>query len=231
MFQKLIQELRASFVSATLPIVMISHLSALWDPMMWQCTQVRKMAIDSRKRLFSSQQVIIKILPYSLLLHLGKELKDTITLKVDASQQYQEIFGFGGAFTDAAGINLNRLSETTRNTLLTQYFSKENGIGYTIGRVPMASCDFSTHEYSYDDVEGDMALDHFSLANEDFIYKIPYILQASELMTPGEELKLFSTPWSAPGWMKTSGEMKGAGQLKGDVNGDYYVTWANYFVK
>ena len=164
-------------------------------------------------------------------MHLGKELKDTITLKVDASQQYQEIFGFGGAFTDSVGINLNRLSEATRNTLLTQYFNKDNGIGYTIGRVPMASCDFSTHEYSYDDVDGDFALNNFSLTEEDFTLKIPYILQASQLAASGEGLKLFSSPWSAPGWMKTNNHMKGGGQLKGDINGDYYVTWKNYFVR
>ena len=64
--KKFIQELRkTSFVFATLLIVMISRLSALWDPMMWQCTQVHKMAIDSRKRLFSSQRVVIKTSPYS----------------------------------------------------------------------------------------------------------------------------------------------------------------------
>ena len=152
-------------------------------------------------------------------------------LNVDPSQQFQEIFGFGGAFTDAAGINLNRLSDATKNTLMIQYFSKDNGIGYTIGRVPMASCDFSTHEYSYDDIDGDMDLKNFNLTEEDLTLKIPYILQASKLTAPGEGLKLFSTPWSAPGWMKTNGHMKGGGELKGDINGDYYITWANYFIK
>lgn len=36
----------------------------------------------------------------------------------------------------------------------------------------MASCDFSTREYSYDDVEGDLALRHFRLAREDLQYKV-----------------------------------------------------------
>jgi len=160
-----------------------------------------------------------------------KKPKDTVTLKLDASQQFQEIFGFGGAFTDTVGINLNKLSDATKKTILTQYFSKDDGIGYTIGRVPMASCDFSTREYSYDDTDGDMDLKNFNLTEEDFTLKIPYILQASKLVAPEEGLKLFSTPWSAPGWMKTNGHMKGGGELKGDINGDYYITWANYFIK
>ena len=37
----------------------------------------------------------------------------------------------------------------------------------------MASCDFSTHIYSYDDIEGDFALKNFKLTNEDLKLKIP----------------------------------------------------------
>lgn len=48
-------------------------------------------------------------------------------------------------------------------------------------------------------------------------------------LTPN--LKLFSSPWSAPGWMKTSGKMSGDGILKGDIGGPYYQIWANYFVR
>uniref|UniRef100_A0A914CG72 Glucosylceramidase n=1 Tax=Acrobeloides nanus TaxID=290746 RepID=A0A914CG72_9BILA len=44
------------------------------------------------------------------------------------------------------------------------------------------------------------------------------------------KLKLYGSPWSAPGWMKTDGEMTHGGNLKGPVNGQYYQTWANYFI-
>lgn len=157
--------------------------------------------------------------------------KDVITVKIDASQQFQQMLGFGGAFTDSVGINLNKIPQNSKDTILKQYFSLNDGIGYTIGRVPMASCDFSTHPYSYADVENDFTLDHFNLTEEDFILKIPHILQAMKLTDPGEKLKLFSTPWSAPGWMKTNGQMKGGGDLKGSVNGQYYQTWSKYFVR
>lgn len=47
----------------------------------------------------------------------------------------------------------------------------------------------------------------------------------------GDQLKLFATPWSAPGWMKVVGTMYGGGPLKGSIDGPYFQAWANYFVK
>ncbi|ULT94360.1 hypothetical protein L3Y34_003676 [Caenorhabditis briggsae] len=129
---------------------------------------------------------------------------------VNGTQTYQQIMGFGAAFTDAAGINMLTLPQAMQDQIIQQYFS-DDGLGYVFGRVPMASCDFSTHEYSYDD------------------YKIPFIKKA--MAVSNGKLKLFATPWSSPAWMKTSGRMIGAGELIGDQNGKYYQTWAQYFVK
>ncbi|KAL7079725.1 hypothetical protein ACQ4LE_001831, partial [Meloidogyne hapla] len=150
-------------------------------------------------------------------------------IEINTSQKFQKIFGFGGAFTDSVGINLNQLSVGTRQKLLEQYFSEENGIKYNIGRVPIASCDFSTHEYSYMDTPNNFSLNEFKLTPEDYELKIPYILKAINL-TNGN-LNLLATPWSAPGWMKTSGRMKGPGELKGPFNGIYYKTYALYLRK
>ncbi|KAI1716646.1 glycosyl hydrolase family 30 TIM-barrel domain-containing protein [Ditylenchus destructor] len=153
---------------------------------------------------------------------------ETVTIRVDASKHYQEILGFGGAFTDAAGIQFNSLSPNTAQKLLEAYFG-EHGINYTVGRVPIASCDFSTREYSYLDKADDFNLTTFSLAPEDMKFKIPYILKAWKLSKG--KLKLFGSPWSAPAWMKTNERMKGGGQLKGDFNGKYYETYAKYFLR
>ena len=46
------------------------------------------------------------------------------------------------------------------------------GIEYTLARMPIGSTDFSTHAYSYDDIEGDLKLNHFTLASEDILYKV-----------------------------------------------------------
>lgn len=46
------------------------------------------------------------------------------------------------------------------------------GIGYSVVRVPMASCDFSTRLYTYADTPGDYNLDNFTLAPEDINMKV-----------------------------------------------------------
>uniref|UniRef100_A0A7E4UQN8 Glucosylceramidase n=1 Tax=Panagrellus redivivus TaxID=6233 RepID=A0A7E4UQN8_PANRE len=152
----------------------------------------------------------------------------TITVTLDDTVRYQHIIGFGAAFTDATGYNLNKLPQAVRDVAMNAYFG-EGGIGYSTGRVPIASTDFSLTKYSYDDVAGDFALKNWNLTNEDFQYKIPYIKQAQNL-TNGE-IKLFSTPWSAPGWMKTNNDMQGNGTIKGEVGGDYYQAFALYQYK
>ena len=129
--------------------------------------------------------------------------------------------------TDAAAINIKSLSTALQDHLINSYYSP-NGIEYNIGRVPMASCDFSTRIYTYDDVAGDFNLSHFSLAPEDVNLKIPVINTA--LKRSKREVKLFGSPWSAPAWMKTSNSTVG-GELIGKAGDKYHKTWAEYFVK
>ena len=139
---------------------------------------------------------------------------------------YQEIYGFGGAFTDSAGINIASLSEGSQKKLLEAYFSS-NGLEYTIGRVPMASCDFSTREYSYLETPEDFELKNFKLTEEDYKYKIPYMKSALNLT--GGNIVFFASPWSAPGWMKNTGKMKGTGSLRKEDR--VYKAYADYFVR
>lgn len=91
-------------------------------------------------------------------------LETIITFK---SKRYQKIYGFGGAFTDATGINVKTLSDKTRESLLKSYFS-ENGVQYSLCRVPMGATDFSLKPYTYHDSK----LEKFKLQPEDFVYKV-----------------------------------------------------------
>ncbi|KAF8357905.1 hypothetical protein PRIPAC_92900, partial [Pristionchus pacificus] len=159
-----------------------------------------------------------------------KTKADGVIVELDPSTLYQEIIGFGAAFTDSSGYNIKSLPKDAQDLLLKQYFGP-TGTEYNLGRVPMASTDFSTTQYSYDDVEGDLDLKNFSLAKEDFDYKIPLIKQAMSLQQSNGGVKFFAAPWAPPGWMKTNGKMEGGGYLLGEPDGPYYVTWANYFVK
>lgn len=129
---------------------------------------------------------------------------------------------------DAASINIHNISDPIKEKLLDSYFS-DMGIEYTIGRIPMASSDFSTRPYSYNDHEGDLAMVNFSLAQEDLKLKIPLILYSR--MKSKRNIFMFGSPWSAPAWMKTNGKMTGFGQLKGKAGDKYHKAWAVYFAK
>lgn len=52
------------------------------------------------------------------------------------------------------------------------YYNYQDGIGYTMGRVPIGGADFSWRLYTYDDVEDDVTLSNFSLTTEDIAYKV-----------------------------------------------------------
>ena len=45
------------------------------------------------------------------------------------------------------------------------------------------------------------------------------------------EIKLFGSAWSAPTWMKTNKDLAGRGRLIGEPGGQYYKTWALYYIK
>ncbi|XP_035478634.1 lysosomal acid glucosylceramidase [Scophthalmus maximus] len=151
-----------------------------------------------------------------------------LRLTIVPYQKYQRIRGFGGAMTDAAAINILSLSAGARDQLLRQYFSSE-GIGYSVVRVPMASCDFSTRLYTYADSPGDYNLDNFSLAHEDINLKIP-LLQRAQALSP-RPLSLLASAWSAPAWMKTNRALIGKGSLKGQPGGKEHKTWAQYYIR
>lgn len=50
-----------------------------------------------------------------------------LTVTVDGSRRYQEILGFGGAFTDSSGVNINAMSEPVRDMIMQAYFGEEGG--------------------------------------------------------------------------------------------------------
>nr|XP_003230068.2 PREDICTED: glucosylceramidase [Anolis carolinensis] len=161
-------------------------------------------------------------------LRRGTAGNERLILQLEPSQKHQKIKGFGGALTDSAAINILSLSPKTRTNLLKSYFSDE-GIEYSLVRVPMASCDFSVRLYTYADSEEDFELEGFRLSEEDTGMKIP-ILQQAQAVAP-RTLSLYASPWTAPAWMKTSGALTGRGTLKGSPGDKYHKTWARYFVR
>lgn len=155
---------------------------------------------------------------------------DKIRVEIDRSKKFQKILGFGGAFTDATGINIATLSSDLQDRLIRDYFDQD-GLQYSMGRVPIGGSDFSPRPYTYDDNEGkeDETLSNFALQREDFLYKIPLIKRAMELS--GNELKIIASPWSPPGWMKTNGQISNGTTLIGNPGGKYYKLFAQYLVR
>jgi glucosylceramidase len=146
------------------------------------------------------------------------------TIMVDDDKTFQTIEGFGGAFTDASAIAFGKLPKDVQKQFLKECFDPVEGNGYNLCRTTIHSCDYSDEMYTYDDVEGDKDLKHFSIEH-DFQFRIPMIKDAMEVSKGN--LRFFASPWSPPGWMKTNNEMKHGGKLKPE----YYQTWADYFVK
>ncbi|HEX9330759.1 MAG TPA: glycoside hydrolase family 30 protein [Anaerolineales bacterium] len=146
------------------------------------------------------------------------------SISIDASQFFQTMEGFGGAFTESTAVTFYKLPVEKQAEVLRAYFDPTAGHGYTLCRTHMSSCDFSAGNYAYDEVEGDHELQHFSI-ERDRQALLPMILAAFQ--TAGGEIKLLATPWSPPAWMKTNGQMIQGGKIKPDCR----ETWAKYYCR
>ncbi len=142
---------------------------------------------------------------------------------VDPAKTFQTVLGIGGALTDAAAETFYKLPAARQQEILRAYFDAQTGIGYTLGRTHINSCDFSSESYTYVK-EGDRQLDSFDIAH-DLKYRVPFI--KAVMAEAGANFTLFASPWSPPGWMKDNGDMLHGGQLKPE----YYESWARYYGK
>jgi glucosylceramidase len=142
---------------------------------------------------------------------------------VDPGKTFQTFLGIGGALTDASAETFSKLPQDKQDEFLKAYYDPVNGIGYTIGRTNINSCDFSSDMYTYVN-DGDKELKSFTLAHDDK-YKIPFIKKA--MAATGGKMNLYVSPWSPPAWMKDNNNMLQGGKLKPE----FYDSWANYYVK
>jgi len=154
---------------------------------------------------------------------MGQPLETQICVFVDPSKRAQTIVGIGGALTDASAETYARLPADKQRELMDAYYDRGKGIGYTLGRTQINSCDFSSDSYTYVD-EGDAALKSFSVAH-DRKYRIPFTKQA--IAAAGGKLTMFASPWTPPAFMKTNNAMLHGGKLKPE----FRQAWANYYTK
>ena len=149
-------------------------------------------------------------------------LETEVAVFVNPEKRFQTFLGIGGALTDASAEVFAALPEDKQQEVLEAYYSADRGIGYTLARTPIHSCDFSSASYTYID-EGDRELASFSI-EPDRRYKIPLIKKA--IMAAGS-LVLYASPWSPPAFMKSNKDMLHGGKLLPE----FYQSWAEYYVK
>jgi glucosylceramidase len=149
----------------------------------------------------------------------GQPAGEVIVLNPEV--KFQEILGFGAAFTDASCYVFSQLSEDARVQLFHELFHP-SGLGLSVCRTCVGSSDYSTELYSFDEGDPDPELKRFSI-DHDRKYLLPMLRQARKA---NPDLFLFSSPWSPPGWMKLNGSMLG-----GCIHKRYFKSYAQYFVK
>ena len=155
-----------------------------------------------------------------------KDMKGSDIISIDAAKAFQTIDGMGSSFEPSTCFNLSKLDPAEREKTLKALLTGDSGINMNLMRICIGTPDFTGDAwYSYCDLpkgETDTLLQKFSIAKDEN-YILPVLREALRIR-PG--LRFFTSPWSPPAWMKTSGDLTG-GRLKPE----YYAAYARYFVK
>jgi glucosylceramidase len=172
-------------------------------------------ARDTTDRLRASEPLPLTATPLAA---------DGLCIRIDPRVRYQSIEGFGGAFTEAAATTLLKMPAKQQEEILRAYFDPATGLGYTLCRTHINSCDFALGNYAYSEQADDFDLKTFSI-DRDRQALIPMIKRAMKLV--GSGFRLFASPWSPPAWMKTTNKMNLGGKLRPECRD----AWALYYAR
>lgn len=149
------------------------------------------------------------------------------TITIDPNKEYQSVMGMGSSMEESTIFNIAKMSPAKQTELLTMLVDPVDGIGMSMTRVTIGTSDFTSRKfYTYDDMpagQTDPTLEHFSI-QKDIDYGIIPVLQQIKAINP--DMKFFASPWSPPGWMKTTDSM-----IRGQVKDEYLPILADYYVK
>ena len=150
-------------------------------------------------------------------------VESEISIFVNPNRTFQTFWGIGGAITDASAEVFAKLSKQKQDEILEAYYDLDKGIGYTLARTPIHSCDFSSGSFTYVTDE-DKELKTFNI-DHDREYRLPLIKKA--IIAAGGKLPLYASPWSPPPFMKSNKDMLHGGKLLPEYN----EAWALYYTK
>ena len=150
----------------------------------------------------------------------------TALVKVDSTIRFQTMLGMGSSLEPSTCWNFSRLAPAEREQVMERLVNPTTGIGMNLMRLCIGTPDFTGDDwYSYDDLprgETDPGLKRFTIERDQ-----RYILPAIKLARQkNPDLRFFASPWSPPGWMKSTGTMIG-GQLLPQNNAAH----TEYFVR
>ncbi|WP_233841624.1 glycoside hydrolase family 30 beta sandwich domain-containing protein [Dyella sp. 2HG41-7] len=194
---------------AAKPQVAASARSILPTVQLWLST--------ANRRLMLQQQPDIDMTPR------GASTPDVV---IDLQKRFQTMVGFGAAMTDSsAWLIQNKLNFFQRRAFLHELYGPPPNLGLNMMRLTVGASDFSLKPYTLDDVpfgQVDPGLQHFNITPtvHDVIPTVRQVLA----IDPG--LVIVASPWSAPAWMKTSGNLIG-----GELLPQYESAYADYLVK
>lgn len=175
-------------------------------------------------------------------------------ISVDPDMLKQTIDGIGSSFTESSAFVLAHLHPDKRAEIMEQLFGVK-GADFSLARTHIGACDFCVEgRYSYLDKDGDILLESFSIAPDtkgfskseypgiiDESYDLlPMIREALEIKNNQEdkELRIVSSAWTAPAWMKdiedwyVSGSPENNYQGKGgSLKPEYEEAYADYLIK
>lgn len=148
------------------------------------------------------------------------------TIEVNTKSTYQLIDGFGFTLTGGSAQLIMKMSPAKRAALIKELFATtSNNIGISYLRVSVGASDLNEFVFSYDDLpagETDSTLAKFNLGPD----KKDVIPVLKQILAINPKIKILGSPWSAPVWMKTTGDTRG-----GSLKPDCYNVYARYLAK
>lgn len=167
-----------------------------------------------------------KLEKQSDILAFGNSYNNNPSIKIDPSETFQTVDGFGFTLTGGSAEVINSLTAGKKEELLQNLFgSAENAVSINYLRISIGASDLSSSTFSYNDLpegETDEDLSEFSLEPE--MDDLIPLLQ--EILAINPDMKIMGSPWSAPVWMKDNNSTIG-----GSLQPQYYDVYAQYFVK
>jgi len=168
----------------------------------------------------------IKLEKQKSILRFGNTSNNYANIELFDAQTFQTVEGFGYSLTGGSAQVIMQLSADKRAVLLQDLFGqKASSISVSYLRISIGASDLDESVFSYNDLpagETDLNLTKFSLS-PDRTQLIPLL---KEILLINPNIQIMGSPWSAPVWMKDNKNTKGGSLLP-----QYYVTYAQYFVK